>query len=162
MTFPILLFLKSAVVTNEIAEKNVQWSLSANSTFKQKYMKFKWGEVLEILECKSIKKQLYIPPHFEAFCCILGKKVQSMPIIMCFVIKIHQFSNVYKYFYNHTKFNQELNSSNSFISKTFSKPWLTGSQIFLQLYSNTWFEQVGLNNATFPSSNVKYYSKIVL
>lgn len=92
MTFPIFLFLKSAVVTNEIAEKNVQWSLSANSTFEQKYVKFKWGEVLEILE--SIKKHLFTPLHFEAFCCILGKKVQSMPIIMCFVIKIHQFSNV--------------------------------------------------------------------
>lgn len=138
MTFPIFLFLKSAVVTNEIAEKNVQWSLSANSTFEQKYVKFKWGEVLE---CKSFKKQLYIPLHFEAFCCILGKKVQSifMPIIMCFVIKIHQLSNVYKYFYNHTKFNQKLNSSNSFLSKTFSKRWLINSRIFLQLYSNTWF-----------------------
>lgn len=141
MTFPIFLFLKSPVVTNEIAERNVQWSLSANSTFEPKYLKFKWGEVLEILECKSIKKQLYIPLHFEAFCCILGKKVQSIfiPIIMCFVIKIHQFSNVYNYFYDHTKFNQELNSSNSFLSKTFSKQWLTDSKIFLQLYSNTWF-----------------------
>lgn len=141
MTFPIFLFLKSAVVTNEIAEKNVQWSLSANSTFEQKYVKFKWGEVLEILECKSFKKQLYIPLNFEAFCCILCKKVQSifMPIIICFVIKIHQLSNVYKYFYNHTKLNQKLTGSNYFLSKTFSKQWLIDSEIILQLYSNTWF-----------------------
>lgn len=127
MIFSIFLFLKSAVVTNEIAEKNAQWSLFANSTFEQKYVKFRWGELLKILESKSIKNSSIIPLHFEAFCCFLGKKVQSIPIIMCFVIKIHQFSNVYKYFYDHTKFNQELNSSNSFLSKTFSKQWLTDS-----------------------------------